>query len=100
MTFILVISTFPTEQSENIGKKLTSGKLAELPDFVKQVNIFVYAEGEIKTYAIYEAPDDKMKEANIALGKRYAGYYGIKGFKYTIRNVLTIAEALPLIGLG
>jgi len=96
----MVTAFFPTEKSEEVGKKLTSGTLPKLPDFVKQLYIFVATAGEIKTYTLYEVPDEKMHEGIIAISTRYAGYFGIDGFKYTVEPVLTAKEALPMIGLG
>ena len=100
MTYFMVTASFPTEKSEDVGKKLTSGTLPKLPDFVKQLYILVGTAGEVKVYTLYEVPNDKMHESMIAISTRYAGYFGIDGFKYTLEPVLTAKEALPMIGLG
>ena len=100
MVFFLCTSVFPTESAKDIGQKFTSGTLPKLPDFVKQHHIFVNTKVDIIVYALYEAPDDKMHEAFVALGNRYAGYFGIAGYKYTVESLLTVKEALPMIGLG
>ncbi|MHA2429729.1 MAG: hypothetical protein ACXACC_01730 [Promethearchaeota archaeon] len=100
MAHFMATLIYPTESAQDIGKKFTSGALPKLPDFVKQLYIFVATAGDIKTYSLYEVPDDKKHEGFKAINNRYAGYFGIKGFKYTLEPLLTSREALPMIGLG
>ena len=90
---------YPLEDAEEIGKLFVSGKLAELPDFVKRVNLLVAADGEVKVYSLYEIQDDKVPEGFIAITKRLAGYRVTKGVRYKIEPVLEAKDALALIGL-
>ncbi len=98
MTYFLVTSTFPPHKAAEIGKAFPN--LPKLPDFVKQLFIFVASSGDIKSYSLYEVPDDKAHEGYVAIGKRITGYFGIEGFKYLVEPLLTVKEALALIGLG
>ena len=45
-------------------------------------------------------PDDKLLEGLKSIGTRYAGYRDIEGFKYKMEHLMTVQEALPMIGLG
>lgn len=92
------MGSFPAKSAVEIGKKLP--KLPKLPDFVKQLNIFVATGGEIEFYSIYECDDDKAHEAMIAIVKRYSGYFGVEGFKFDVKPLMTVREALPLVGLA
>jgi hypothetical protein len=93
----MVTTFFPPNKAVEVGKTFTSVKLAELPDFVKNVSIFVVSEGDIKTYALYECDDEKTHEGYKAIVERYTGYFEIPGFKYKIEHLLAIDEALPLL---
>jgi hypothetical protein len=101
MVYFLSITTFPGEKSEEVGKCLP--KLPKLPEFVKPPQIFVSLSsenGEIKAYALYEVEDDKSHEGFIAISKRLTGYFGVEGVKYKLEKLMTVREALALLGLG
>ena len=100
MTFVMVTGRFPLNKAVEIGKTFTSGKLTGVPDFVKRINIFIVADEEVKTYTLYEMPNDKLYDGIVALGTRYAGFREIENFKYKIEPLMTMKEALPMIGLG
>jgi len=53
-----------------------------------------------RSYALYEAPNDKLYDAMISISTRYDGYRNIEGFKYKIEPLATVQEVLPMIGLG
>jgi hypothetical protein len=36
----------------------------------------------------------------VAITKRFTGYFNIQGSRFKIEPLLTVEEALPLIGLG
>ena len=98
MAYFMGMGSFPAKKSVEIGKALP--KLPKLPDFVKQINIFVATGGEIEFYSLYECDDDKAHEAMIAIVKRYTGYFDVEGLKFEVKPLLTVREALPLIGLA
>ena len=98
MAYFIGIVSFPPSKSVEIGKALPN--LPKLPPFVKQINIFVSSGGEIVAYGLYECDDDKAHEGMIAITKRYTGYFNVEGFKFEVKPVMTVREALPLIGLA
>ncbi|TKJ19227.1 MAG: hypothetical protein CEE42_15800 [Promethearchaeota archaeon Loki_b31] len=98
MTYFLATATFPPHKATEVGK--TFPNLPKLPDFVKQLFIFVVPSSDIKAYSLFEVPDDKAHEGYVAMTKRYTGYFGIEGYKFTIELLLTAKDALALIGLG
>ena len=94
----MVNSYFPPHKSKEIGQVF--GKLPKVPDYVKIVNILVTQSENIKVYALYEVEEDKYYDGIKAIGQRYVPYHEVEGFKYAIEPVLTVREALALIGLG
>ena len=100
MTFIMVTCRVPPHNIDGLGQAFLAKKVPEVADFVKRVNIWVVADYETKTYALYEVPKEKMWEGYISIATRYAGYRIVEGFTYKIEALATIQEALPMIGLG
>ena len=98
MTYFLATGTYPPNKAAEIGKAFQN--VPKLPDFVKTLFIFIVPSSDIKSYGLYEVPDDKAHEGYIAITKRITGYFGIEGYKFTIEPLLTTKEALALIGLG
>lgn len=100
MTFVMVTGRFPLSKAVEIGKLFTTRKLPEVADFVKRINIFIIADEEVKTYTLYEMPNDKLHDGIVSIGHRYAGFREIENFKYKIETLMTMKDALPMIGLG
>ncbi len=100
MAFFMVTFTYPPDKAKEVGEAFVSGKAPELPDYVKRTQIFIVLDVELKTYAIYQVPDEKAHEGLVAITKRFTGYFDIEGSRFKIEPLLTVAEALPLIGLG
>ena len=101
MVNFLTIITFPGEKSKEIGKIIP--KLPKLPEFVKPPQVFTTVSndnGKIKGYGIYEVEDNKSHEGYVAIAKRMTGYFEVEGVEYKIEPLMTIKEALTLLGLG
>ena len=96
--FIVVTLTYPLIQSKKIGALFTSGKLPDASP-AKLEKIMVVSDGDIKVYAIYEVPNDKVYEGIKTISARYAGYLEVEDFKYKLEPTLSAEEALPMIGL-
>lgn len=100
LALFMSVGSYPAHKATELGKILP--KLSKLPDFIKQKDLYITASndnGEIKAYGLYECPDDKAHEAFIGITKRLTGYFVVEGFKFKIEPLLTVKEALPLIGL-
>ena len=101
MVYFLTITSFPGDKSEEIGKLLP--KLPKLPDFVKPPQLFTTVSndnGRIKAYGLYEVEDGKSHEGYVAIAKRLTGYFDVEGMDYKIEPLMSIREALTLLGLG
>ncbi|MFX1457304.1 MAG: hypothetical protein ACFFDB_18210 [Promethearchaeota archaeon] len=84
MAQILVTGWLPQGNANEMLKVYTKKDKPESPDFVKRVQhwMVISADGMIKTYAVYECPDDKILEAFQALGRRYTFYAQVEGYKF------------------
>ena len=99
MAFIMVASKVPPHKTDELGQAFLGKNIPDVADFVNRVNIWVVADNNIKMYALYEVPDDKMWEGYLSIATRYAGYRIIEGFMYKIEALATVQESLPMIGL-
>ena len=100
MAFIMVTSRVPPSNTEDVGQAFLAKKVPEVADFVKRVNLWVAADFDTKVYAVYEIPNDKMYDGLKSISTRYAGYRMIEGYTFKTEPLLTIQDALPMIGLG
>ncbi len=84
MAHILVTGWTPQHQGNEMLKVTTSKDKPAYPDFIKKTNnwMVISPEGMIKTYAVYECPDDKILDGIKAIGRRYTYYTQVEGYKY------------------
>ena len=97
---IIGILSYPPESSKEMGKRFL-----EQPPGPAYITIkgpyFSSQLGEgIKSIVIYEYDQSKFSEVNQFLIARYAKYYGVPGFTYSIHPWLEVKEALKSIGMG
>ncbi|MFW9826345.1 MAG: hypothetical protein ACFFEY_01855 [Candidatus Thorarchaeota archaeon] len=84
MAHILVTGWTPQSKGDEMIKVYTSKDKPAYPDFIKRVHhwMVISPDGMLKTYAIYECPDDKILEGMKAIGRRYSVYAQVEGYKY------------------
>lgn len=84
MAHILVTGWTPQSKGNEMVKVAMAKDKPAYPDFLKKINnwMVVSPDGMIKTYAVYECPDDKILEGMKAIGKRYTMYAQVEGYKY------------------
>jgi hypothetical protein len=62
MVHILVTGTYPAHKGQEMVNIYLSGKQPKYPDFIKKIQNWIVMDNEVKVYAVYEAPDDKIYE--------------------------------------
>ena len=84
MAHIMVTGWTPQNQGNEMIKVYTSKDKPAYPDFIKRVQhwMVISPEGMIKTYAVYECPDDKVMDGLKAIGRRYTLYTQVEGYRY------------------
>jgi len=96
MVHMLVTGWYPPNKGKELLKVYTSKDKPAYPDFVKKIHhwTLVSSDGNYKTYAVYEFPDNKIKEAQLAIGKRYNLYATVEGYRYYPELLLDAEEAI------
>jgi len=95
----MVTQTYPTKSATEVGK-VAVGTLGKAPSSVKAVGIYITPGGDgIKSYSIYEIEKGHVEEGIKELHKRYVPNFSIEGWKYTIEPLLSVDEALAILGL-
>ncbi|MHA2128110.1 MAG: hypothetical protein ACW99E_22665 [Promethearchaeota archaeon] len=84
MAHILVTGWLPQSKTNEMLKVYTAKDKPAYPDFIKRVQhwMVVSSEGMLKTYAVYECPDDKILEGLKGIGRRYTLYAQVEGYRY------------------
>jgi len=99
MAHILVTGWYPPSMAKELLKVYMSKDKPVYPDFVKKIHHWtvISSDGHYKTYAVYEFPDDKIKETLMAIGKRYSLYATVEGYKYYPELLMDAEEAIKNI---
>jgi len=94
MVKIMIVGKCPLHKlNESVKTYMKTDKPA-YPDFIKKVESWVaqITEERLKTYSVYECPDDKIIESMAALAKRYNFYASVEGYTFKM-ELLTEADA-------
>ena len=97
MVHILVTGRYPAHLAMEMVNIYLSGKQPKYPDFIKKIHNWVVMDNEVKTYAVYEMPNDKVYEGLLAIGKRHTAYTTMEGYKYKAEILIEEKDALSMI---
>ncbi len=68
---------------------------------MKRLGVYLEYGGKgVKGYDLFEIEKGREDEGVKTLTKRYTDYYDLEGFELTMKVVLSLEDALPLVGLG
>jgi len=96
----MVTTTYPTKSAVQVGKVAVKVLAEAPPPYVKRLGPYVAAGGDgIKGYTLYEIERGHVEEGIKEVTKRMVPFFSIEGYKYTLETLLTVEEALPLVGL-
>jgi len=96
----MVTETWPTKSSVDVGKVAMGVVAKALPPYVKRLDNYVTPGGDgIKAYVLYEVEKGHVDEGYNGVLKVYVPFFSIEGYKFTVEPLLSVKEALPLIGL-
>ena len=98
---IIAIMSYPPESVKEHAKRFM--EQPPLPAYITmKAGPYVGSEVGvgIKAIVIYEFDQSKFSEAMQAIATRYAKYFGVPGFTYSINTWLEAKEALKAIGMG
>jgi len=96
----IAIVSYPPEGVKEMAKRLMAQP--PLPAYMTMKGPYVSGEVGlgIKIITIYEYDQSKISEATEVLAARYAKYFGVPGFTYSLNIWLETKEALKAIGMG
>ncbi|MFW9899976.1 MAG: hypothetical protein ACFFDY_01655 [Candidatus Thorarchaeota archaeon] len=99
MAHILVTGWTPQNKGDEMLKVYTAKDKPAYPDFIKRVQhwMVMSSEGMLKTYAVYECPDDKILEGMKAIGRRYSVYAQVEGYKYYPEVLFDAQEIIKMM---
>ncbi len=97
MVYVMSKVKYPPHIAEEMLKFYLSGKAPKYPDFVKRTHQWVISDYYIKTYNIYEIPEDKLYEGMKGIAKRLSAFTRFEGYVYKILNLMEGSEAIKLI---
>ncbi|MFX0037808.1 MAG: hypothetical protein ACFFCY_00145 [Promethearchaeota archaeon] len=99
MAHMLVTAFYPPNKGQELLKVYMSKNKPAYPDFLKKIHhwTLVSSEGNYKTYAVYEFPDDKIMETMKAIAKRYTLYATVEGYRYFPELLMDAEEAIKLM---
>jgi len=98
--FFMVTQTWPTKSTAQVGKVGVEALAKALPLYVKRLGPYIVAGGDgFKSYSLYEIEKGQVEEGIKELNKRFVAFFNIEGWKYTIEPLMSVEEALPLLGL-
>jgi len=99
MLFMLTM-TWPTKSSGEVGKVAVENLAKASPPHVKRLGLYLTPGGDgMKAYVLYEIEKGHIDEGFNEVTKRHVPYFSIEGWRYTIEPLLSVEEALPLVGL-
>ena len=98
--FFMAVSRWPLSSSEQVGK--VSVELLKKPqqDYYKRVGPYVIPTAEgVKSYMLYDVEEGREGEAYKYLGDTFMSFRVVEGYSFVIEPVLTVEEALAMVGL-
>jgi len=102
MVMIMVTSWYPPNKAIEVAKKFLEG-MQKFPQesFEKPLVIagVTSVKDGIRGITITEVEKGKYEEALNLTAKRLVEYFGIEGYRFEIETLMTIEEAMPLLGL-
>ncbi len=99
MTHMIVTASYPPNKAQELLKVYMSKDKPAYPDFLKKIHHWslVSSDGNYKTYAVYEFPEDKIMETMKAIAKRYTLYATVEGYRYFPELLMDAEEATKMM---
>jgi hypothetical protein len=102
MVMIMVTSWYPPDKAIEVAKKFLE-VMQKFPQesFEKPLLLggVTSVKDGIRVIAITEVEKGKYEEAMNLISRREVEYFGIEGFRFEMATLLTVEEAMPLVGL-
>ena len=101
--YIMTTTSYPPDKADEVGRKYLETLEKIPPDenlAVQLVHLVNSNENGICSIQILEVKTGKLEEALNRSYRFMIEFRNIVGFRYEIKPLLSVNEALPLIGMG
>ena len=102
MVMIMVTSWYPPDKAIEVAKKFLEG-MQKFPQESFEKPLVLAGVSSVKDgirgITITEVEKGKYEEALSLEAKRLVEYMSIEGYKFKMETLMTIEEAMPLVGL-
>ena len=90
---------YPPESAKEMTKRFS--EMAPIPDFIEVQGPYLVPEldGGIHAITIYKYDRARAGEANDAIGNGHMAFYGIPGYRYSLKLAAGAATALKMMGM-
>jgi len=99
--FLVTTVVYPPDKSIIVAEKFIEVTSKPLPSFLQRLQTLGDSRMDkgMKILSVYAIEDARIKDGIIELTKMYAQFNGIEGFRYEIEPMLTVKEALGVLGM-
>jgi hypothetical protein len=93
------ISKWPTELGNEVGKR--SLNMKPLPDFIQMIGPYMYPDENegITAITIFKYDKAKAGEESEAISNVYMIFFGVPGFRYSLRLASGSTATMRMMGL-
>jgi len=99
--FLVTTVVYPPDKSIIVAEKFIEVTAKPLPPFLQRLQVLGDSRMDkgMKILSVYAIEDARIKDGIIELTKMYAQFNGIERFRYEIEPMLTVKEALGVLGM-
>ena len=97
---LMLTQTYPTKSVAAVAKVGMEVLAKAPPPHVKRLGVYITPGSDgMKSYTLYEIEKGHVDEGFKELNKNLVAFFKIEGWKYTVEPLLTVEEAVPMLGL-
>ena len=91
--------TYPPESTKEVAVRYL--KAPVLPDFLTKKGPYICAskDGGMRSITYYELESSRLAEGLKVVGESMAIYFGVPGYKYSLKPYFELDEGLAILGL-
>ena len=102
MALIMITSWYPLNKVTEVAAKFLEG-IKKYPQASYEkvlVSAVSSTKKGLRTIWIEEIEEGKLEDGLKLVTTRLVEYFGIEGYKYKLETLMTLEEAMPMIGLA
>jgi hypothetical protein len=102
MALIMITSWYPLNKVKEVAAKFLEGTRKYPQASYEKVLVSAVSSTKkgLRTIWITEIEEGKLDDGLKIVTKRLVEYFGIEGYTYKLETLMTLQEAMPMIGLA